>query len=61
MAGKYNKRAFAHNYYAPFIYHIILSKNNAFPVFGTIKGDARIPYGYRGCAEISVLYAIFAI
>lgn len=52
MAGRYNKRAFAHNYHAPFIYHIILSKNNSFSKFGTVKGDARIPYGMPGCAEI---------
>ena len=52
MAARYNKRAFAHNYYAPFIYHIILSKNRAFPKFGSVTGDARIPYGSPGCAEI---------
>lgn len=52
MAGRYNKRAFAHNYYAPFIYHIILSKNNSFPKFGIVTGDARIPYGQPGCAKI---------
>ena len=53
MAARYNKRAFAHNYYAPFIYHIILSKNRTFPKFGSVTGDARIPYGSPGCSEIS--------
>lgn len=52
MAGRYNKRAFAHNYYAPFIYHIILSKNPAFPKFGCLIGDANIPYKNPGCADI---------
>lgn len=52
MAGRYNKRAFAHNYRAPFIYHIILSKTKAFPAFGSVKGNARIPYGHPGCAKI---------
>lgn len=53
MAGRYTKRAFAHNYYAPFIYHIILSKNNSFPIFGSIIGNAKIPYGEPGCADIN--------
>ena len=52
MAARYNKRAFKHNYYAPFIYHIILSKNKAFPAFGRLIGDAKIPYGTPGCAGI---------
>ena len=52
MAGRYNKRAFAHNYCAPFIYHIILSKNNSFPTFGSITGNAKIPFGEPGCADI---------
>ena len=52
MAGRYNKRAFAHNYYAPFIYHIILSKKISFPTFGSIIGNAKIPFGEPGCAEI---------
>lgn len=52
MAGRYNKRAFAHNYYAPFIYHIILTKNKKFPVFGSVIGDAIIPFGKSGCAVI---------
>ena len=52
MAQRYNKRAFSHNYYAPFIYHIILSKKDSFPVFGKVIGDANIPYGSAGCADI---------
>lgn len=52
MGWNYNKRAFAHNYYAPFIYHIILRKRERFPAFGMVCGDARIPYGNPGCAYI---------
>lgn len=48
----YNKRAFKHNYYSPFIYHIILKKNKDFPDFGVVKGDSKIPYNQPGCAYI---------
>ncbi|MDE6019316.1 MAG: hypothetical protein K2G85_10955 [Muribaculaceae bacterium] len=48
----YHKRAFAHNYYAPFIYHIIIKKNERFEEFGKVKGNSRIPYGTHGCAYI---------
>lgn len=48
----YHRRAFAHNYYAPFIYHIILKKNPACEAFGHVKGDAGIRPGCEGCAYI---------
>ena len=48
----YHKRAFAHNYHAPFIYHIILKKIPGAERFGEVKGDARIAPGNPGCAFI---------
>lgn len=48
----YHRRAFAHDYYAPFIYHIILKKARGCEAFGTIDGDARIAPGKPGCARI---------
>lgn len=48
----YHKRAFAHNYFAPFIYHIILKKNEGVEQFGMVRGDARIAPGNQGCAFI---------
>ena len=48
----YHRRAFAHNYFAPFIYHIILKKQKSFERFGEVNGDARIEFGYPGCACI---------
>lgn len=49
---RYHKRAFAHNYHAPFIYHIILKKNEIFENFGSVRGDARIAPGLNGAAFI---------
>lgn len=59
---RYHKRAFAHNYRAPFIYHIILKKMNGSTAFGEVGGDAQIPFGSAGCAFIkeSVLGSIIA-
>ena len=59
---RYHKRAFAHNYHAPFIYHIILKKMKGAMDFGEVAGDARIPFGSEGGAFIkeSVLGAIIA-
>lgn len=59
---RYHKRAFAHNYRAPFIYHIILKKMKETMAFGEVAGDARIPYGSEGCAFIkeSALGSIIA-
>lgn len=48
----YHRRAFAHNYYAPFIYHVILKKEEKCTIFGSICGDARIAPGKQGCAGI---------
>ncbi len=48
----YHRRAFSHNYYAPFIYHIILKKAKDCEIFGSVVGDARIAPGNYGCASI---------
>lgn len=48
----YHRRAFAHNYYAPFIYHIVLNKNRGCEDFGFVVGDAQIPPGNPGAAKI---------
>lgn len=49
---RYHQRAFAHNYRAPFIYHIILKKKENFEKFGLVRGDARIAPGCPGSAFI---------
>lgn len=58
----YHRRSKHHDYYGPFIYHIILKKQKNFERFGEIRGDARIEYGNPGCAYIqeSVLGKIIA-
>ena len=48
----YHRRAFSHNYFAPYIYHIILKKTKTCPRFGKIAGDSRISPGQPGCAYI---------
>lgn len=48
----YHRRAISHNYYAPFIYHIILKKATGCEDFGSIEGNARIAPGSHGCARI---------
>lgn len=48
----YHRRSFSHNYFAPFIYHIILNKAEDCEPFGTLTGDARIAPGNPGCASI---------
>ena len=48
----FHRRAYAHNYKAPFIYHIIIKKADNCEVFGSVIGDARIEYGNPGCAKI---------
>ncbi|MDE6337538.1 MAG: hypothetical protein K2L34_13310, partial [Muribaculaceae bacterium] len=48
----YHRRAFSHNYYSPFIYHIILKKALNCESFGFIEGDARVAPGNPGCAKI---------
>lgn len=49
----YHRRAFAHNYFAPFIYHIIMKKRPGCPAFGFVEGDAKIAPGNLGCACIN--------
>lgn len=49
---RFHQRAYAHNYRAPFIYHIILTKLDGVEPFGEVGGDARIPPGRAGCAYI---------
>ncbi|MCH5176892.1 MAG: transposase [Prevotellaceae bacterium] len=48
----YTRRNKTHDYYAPFIYHIILKKDDRCVPFGAVKGDARIAPGKDGCAYI---------
>lgn len=48
----YTRRCRSHDYRAPFIYHIILSKAPVCEDFGTLQGDARIKPGEPGCASI---------
>lgn len=48
----YHRRSFHHDYHNPFIYHIILKKQKGCEAFGSITGDARIPYGNPGCAAV---------
>ena len=48
----YHRRAMKHDYYAPFIYHIILKKTKDCESFGTVVGDARIAPGLPGSADI---------
>ncbi len=59
---RFHQRAFAHNYFAPFIYHIIMRKKEDMENFGVVRGDARIAPGNRGCAYIeeSILGKIIA-
>lgn len=49
----YHRRAFNHNYYSPFIYHIILKKTPACCAFGNVSGDASIAPGNPGAAFIN--------
>ncbi len=48
----YHRRAFRHDYFAPFIYHIILKKTKRCESFGSVVGNAQIPPGSPGCAAI---------
>lgn len=48
----YLRRAFSHDYCAPFIYHIIIKKTSGCKAFGKVTGDARIAPGSPGCAKI---------
>lgn len=50
---EYNQRCEGHDYYGPFIYHIILKKHKNCPSFGNVAGSVTIPYGNYGCAHIA--------
>ena len=50
---EYNQRCEGHDYYGPFIYHIILKKASGCPAFGKVAGSVTIPYGSYGCAHIA--------
>ena len=49
---EYNQRCHGHDYYGPFIYHIILKRANGCSVFGKVGGSVMIPYNNYGCAHI---------
>ena len=49
----YHRRCFTHDYFAPFIYHIILKKGADCEWFGSVTGDAKIAPGNPGCARIN--------
>ncbi|MCH5236632.1 MAG: hypothetical protein J1E95_02395 [Muribaculaceae bacterium] len=49
---EYNQRCEGHDYYGPFIYHIILKKAKSCPPFEKVAGSVTIPYGNYGCAHI---------
>ena len=49
---EYNQRCQGHDYYGPFIYHIILKKAKGCPSFGKVAGSVTIPYNNFGCAHI---------
>lgn len=59
---RYHKRASAHNYKSPFIYHLIFKKSENCELFGVVRGDARIAPGLPGGAYIeeSVLGRVIA-
>lgn len=48
----YHRRAIKHDYYAPFIYHIVIKKAPGCASYGSIVGDARIAPGNPGCAMV---------
>lgn len=52
VINSYHRRSFHHDYYNPFIYHIILKKRSGCDAFGSITGNAGIPYGTPGCAAV---------
>lgn len=47
-----HRRSLYHDYHNPFIYHIILKKRKDCENFGSVTGDARIPFGNPGYAAI---------
>ena len=54
VSHSYTRRCHGHDYRAPFIYHIILSKADGCATFGSVKGDARIKPGRPGSAYIEM-------
>ena len=52
----YTRRCRGHDYRAPFIYHIILSKAEGCQPFGSVRGDARIEPGLPGSAYIELSF-----
>lgn len=48
----FHRRSLYHDYRSPFIYHIVLKKRRDCEDFGSVTGDARIPFGSPGCAAI---------
>ncbi|MCH5346432.1 MAG: transposase [Muribaculaceae bacterium] len=50
---RYTRRDKNHDYYAPFIYHVILKKDRDCGPFGMVKGDPRIGWGTKGCAYVA--------
>lgn len=49
----YHRRSFSHNYFAPFIYHIILKKAHNCESYGSVEGNARTAPRNPGCARIN--------
>ena len=49
----FHRRSIHHDYFAPFIYHIIFKKNRDCGKFSHIVGDARIEPAHPGCAYVS--------
>ena len=50
----YTRRCHGHDYRAPFIYHIILSKAEGCQPFSAVKGDAKITPGLPGSAYVEL-------
>lgn len=50
----YTRRCHGHDYRAPFIYHIVISKAEGCQLFGSVEGDARIEPGKLGGAYIEL-------
>lgn len=50
----YKRRAHHHDYYAPCIYHITITKAAMVPSFGQVAGDCRIAPETPGCAYIEL-------
>lgn len=62
MAYKsYSQRKWNHDYFAPFIYHIILKKRKEAPNFGEVVGNASIAPGKLGSARIDYSKMGYAI